>query len=327
MRSFFAAALVAALFCSIAHADDAPTDCDGCRDHALLARYPASTLVGADARAYDEAKFPVGPSSRDPDTDEAVKPKTTTWAGRRTRLYYMQPEGRSALEVFANYRQAIDKAGMTVQFSCTGDDCGKQFEQHAVEALGLDLENTLDARIGFSDAEAPRYLVAELARPEGTVHVAVLAAELSTRGRAGLYVAVLEEKPMDQGLVTLDASTLGRDLAAHGKVDVYGIRFDFDDARIKPESKPQLDAIGALLRAQPTLKLRVTGHTDNQGKDAYNRDLSQRRAQAIVTALVGDYGIAAERLAANGLGASAPVASNDTDAGRAQNRRVELTRQ
>ena len=327
MRLLLTAAFAAALFCTVARADDAPTDCDGCRDHALLARYPGSTLVGASQVAFDEATFPIGASSRDADTDEAIKPKTQTYAGKRTRLYYLLPTGRSVLEVFANYRQAVDKAGMTVEWTCAGDDCGRGFEQHAVDALDVDLSNSLDARIGFSDAEKPRYLVARLQRPEGTVHVAVLAAELSTRDRGGLYVVVLEEKPMDQGLVTLDAGALARDLAAQGKVAVYGIRFDFDQARIKPESKPQLDAIAQLLRAQPTLKLRITGHTDNQGQDAYNLDLSQRRAQAIVAALRGDYGIAPDRLAAAGLGASAPVAGNDTDAGRALNRRVELAPQ
>lgn len=326
MRLPTAAALVAALFlCAAVRADDTPVDCDGCRDHALLARYPGAVLVGADTRDYDEATYPVGASARDPDTDDVVKPKTATWAGRRTRLYYLLPAGRSALEAFANYREAVDRAGMTVEWSCAGDDCGRHFEQHAVDALGLDLENTLEARIGFSDAESPRYLVARLDRPDGVAHVAVLAAELSTRGRAGLYVAVLEEKPMDRGLVTLDAGALGRDLAANGKAVLHGITFDFDDARIRSESKPQLDAIAQLLRAQPTLKLRVTGHTDNQGKDAYNRDLSQRRAQAIVAALARDYGIAGERLVADGAGSSMPVAGNDTEAGRAKNRRVELT--
>ena len=192
--------------------------------------------------------------------------------------------------------------------------------------MRLDLSNTLEARVGFSDAETPRYVLAELKRAEGDMHVAVIAADLSTRQRAGVYVLIVESKPMDKGLVTLDAGALGRDLSSGGKAIVYGIHFDFDRADIKPESKPQLDEIARLMKTDPALKLRITGHTDNRGAADYNRQLSERRAQAIVTALVRDYGIAADRLSAAGMGADAPVASNDSEEGRAKNRRVELVK-
>jgi outer membrane protein OmpA-like peptidoglycan-associated protein len=140
-------------------------------------------------------------------------------------------------------------------------------------------------------------------------------------------VLIVEGKPMDKGLVTLDATALDRDLLSSGKAVIYGIHFDFDKADIKPDSKPQLDEIAALLAKQPALKLRITGHTDNRGGADYNVQLSQRRAQAIVAALVGTYGIAENRLSAAGMGANSPVASNDTEDGRARNRRVELVKQ
>ncbi|RJG35081.1 OmpA family protein, partial [Motilimonas pumila] len=108
---------------------------------------------------------------------------------------------------------------------------------------------------------------------------------------------------------------------------IYGIYFDFDKADIKPDSKPQLDQIAKLLGDHPDIKLTFTGHTDNQGNADYNLARSRRRADAIVAALVRDYGIAAGRLNAQGMGASAPIASNDTDEGRAKNRRVERVKQ
>ena len=111
-----------------------------------------------------------------------------------------------------------------------------------------------------------------------------------------------------------------------GKAVIYGITFDFDKAEIKPESKPQLDQIAKLLTDHADLKLAITGHTDNQGSADYNQKLSQRRAEAIVATLAGSYGIAADRLSAQGMGASSPVASNDTEEGRAKNRRVELVK-
>jgi len=108
---------------------------------------------------------------------------------------------------------------------------------------------------------------------------------------------------------------------------IYGITFDFDKADIKPESKAQLDQIGRLMSNHADLKLAITGHTDNQGAADYNQKLSQRRAEAIVAALVGTYAVMPNRLSAQGMGAASPVASNDTDEGRAKNRRVELVKQ
>jgi OmpA family len=103
--------------------------------------------------------------------------------------------------------------------------------------------------------------------------------------------------------------------------------FDFDKDVIKPESKPTLDEIAALLNGKPDLKVKIVGHTDNQGMADYNLNLSKRRAASVVAALTGPYGIAADLLTSEGMGASQPVDTNDTDAGRAKNRRVELVAQ
>jgi hypothetical protein len=85
-----------------------------------------------------------------------------------------------------------------------------------------------------------------------------------------------------------------------------------------------LEQIFQLLQSQPQLRLAVVGHTDNQGGANYNMQLSTQRAQSVVASLVGDYGVAAGRLEPSGRGYTQPVASNDTEDGRAQNRRVEL---
>jgi len=78
------------------------------------------------------------------------------------------------------------------------------------------------------------------------------------------------------------------------------------------------------LKIDRTLKVEVAGHTDNTGTADHNQTLSEGRAKAVVDALVKDYGIDAARLQAKGYGATKPVAPNDTDDGRAKNRRVEL---
>lgn len=85
--------------------------------------------------------------------------------------------------------------------------------------------------------------------------------------------------------------------------------------------------IAGLLKQNPQWKIYIVGHTDNVGTYDYNMDLSQRRAKAVVTALTAQYGVQAARLRAAGVGPVAPVASNESEEGRAENRRVELAKQ
>jgi outer membrane protein OmpA-like peptidoglycan-associated protein len=120
---------------------------------------------------------------------------------------------------------------------------------------------------------------------------------------------------------------MAADISTTGHVALYGIHFDTNSADIKPESEPTLQEIAKLLRNDAALKLYVVGHTDSVGGYEYNIGLSQRRADSVTKALAARHGIAAARLKGAGVGLLAPVAPNDTEEGRAKNRRVELVRQ
>ncbi len=115
-----------------------------------------------------------------------------------------------------------------------------------------------------------------------------------------------------------------KQLEETGKVQVYGIYFDFNSANIREESEPVLKEIAEAMNAHPDWKLSVNGHTDNVGGNAYNLKLSERRAAAVKQALVESYQIAGDRLDTSGFGAGAPIETNETPEGRARNRRVEL---
>jgi outer membrane protein OmpA-like peptidoglycan-associated protein len=108
---------------------------------------------------------------------------------------------------------------------------------------------------------------------------------------------------------------------------VYGITFDTGKSEIKLASQPALVEIAKLLKGQPALKLHVVGHTDNVAGLDLNLRLSKARAEAVVQALTTKHGINAGRLIPHGVGPVAPVTSNDAEAGRAKNRRVELVKQ
>lgn len=127
--------------------------------------------------------------------------------------------------------------------------------------------------------------------------------------------------PSDNPVKKLETS-LERDRRAV----IYGIYFDFNSATLKPQSAAVLNTIAEVMKKNATWTLTIEGHTDNIGGDAANQDLSTRRAAAVRTALI-QLGISDERLVSSGFGASAPRDTNTTLAGRARNRRVELTRQ
>ncbi|MEP6690817.1 MAG: OmpA family protein [Gemmatimonadaceae bacterium] len=122
------------------------------------------------------------------------------------------------------------------------------------------------------------------------------------------------------------SSVMERQLSESRRTALYGIYFDFNSATIKPQSAPVLRQIVEVMQREPSWTLKVEGHTDNVGGDAKNLDLSARRATAVKTALVA-LGVPAARLDTGGYGASVPRETNATLAGRARNRRVELSRQ
>ena len=121
-------------------------------------------------------------------------------------------------------------------------------------------------------------------------------------------------------------NVVASELAAAGRVRLYGINFDVDSDRLRADAKPAIDQLLAALKANPGWKVSIEGHTDSTGNAAHNLDLSRLRAESVKAALVSA-GIAADRMTTVGLGQTKPAASNDTEAGRAQNRRVEVVRQ
>jgi outer membrane protein OmpA-like peptidoglycan-associated protein len=110
---------------------------------------------------------------------------------------------------------------------------------------------------------------------------------------------------------------------AKKRIVLRGVNFDFDKSNIRADARPVLDEAIATLKASGGVAVIAEGHTDSKGTDAYNKRLSERRARAVKDYLVKG-GISASRIETVGYGESKPVASNDTEDGRAQNRRVEL---
>lgn len=151
-------------------------------------------------------------------------------------------------------------------------------------------------------------------------------AQISSGGGSNYSLDIVEKEAMTQDVVA-DASSMSNSIKQTGRVAVYGIYFDTGKSTLKPESQAALAEIGKMMNADPSLKLYVVGHTDNVGAFDANQKLSLERATAVVNALVSQQTVNAAFLKACGNGPTSPVASNETEEGRALNRRVELVKQ
>jgi len=143
----------------------------------------------------------------------------------------------------------------------------------------------------------------------------------------GMYVVYIVEKQGMEQDVLADASSMANSIKETGKVALYGIYFDTGKATLKPESESTLLEIAKLLKSDPALKLYIVGHTDNTGGYDANMKLSMERATAVVNVLISKHSVSAAVLKACGDGPTAPVATNETEEGKALNRRVELVKQ
>lgn len=314
--------LLCALFAATAFA---ASDVSGSRDSPLVSRYAGSYILGYQHSAYGELKLPLGKEIHPGEFADSRHVE-----GELTRLIYVNPPGRSPLEVFRNYQSSLQHAGFKRLYRCAGDACGTLFHS-AIYPQSREIHASQLSEFAFSGVQDQHYLSAQLDTARGSAYVSLYVA-LDTND-AGVYsgpnrvmtlLQVVKSQAMQRNMVTVDAAAMARDLAAAGHVAIYGIYFDTGKAVLKPASKPTLVQMARLLKAQPALQVYIVGHTDDQGTLDYNMRLSRRRAQAVVTALTHDDGIAASRLTPAGVGPLAPLASNASAAGRAKNRRVEL---
>lgn len=159
-----------------------------------------------------------------------------------------------------------------------------------------------------------------------TVHMGSTWVQMEISAASNYKLTILQQTALTQDVVA-NAAALSKGINASGHIVVNGILFDTAKDIVKPESGPAIEQVAKMLQGDPKLKVYVVGHTDNVGGLASNMDLSKRRAAAVVQVLEAQYHIAPDRLAPYGSGPYAPIASNDTDDGRALNRRVELVKQ
>jgi len=343
-RHFIVAAACLSSLALAAPASAGPSwaiDVAGGEDHPLIQRYNNSWMMAYKKVGFDQTTFPgkLGLDSK----NEFLAPITVE--GQITRMVYFAPLGKTPLEVFRNYEQALKAAGFKALFSCTPRDKGCEhmrfgFDDRYGAMKEANFRNNRDRHPEKSELYNQMYSLGgsnmlgtddlyftygTLAKDGKIVHVMLNTGKVYRTDFTSTYIEIAEPQAMEGGQVTVNADGLKSALQSSGKIALYGIYFDTGKSEIKAEeSRTQLDEMAKLLKSQPALKVYIVGHTDNQGNLDANQTLSQQRAQAVVAALSKQYQIPAARLASKGVASLAPVAPNTDEAGRAKNRRVEL---
>lgn len=220
----------------------------------------------------------------------------TTVEGRRHYRAYTLKENvkqASELQISRNYVNAVRNMGGTILFDgqCSGADCAENCGGRMMIGKVMKDGNELWVEVApFNDGN-------------------------------DYYLTVVMREAMKQDITANDMlNALNRD----GHIALY-INFDTGKSTIKPESTAIIEQIVQMLKANSGVSISVEGHTDNVGSAKSNKTLSDDRAKAVVTAIVG-HGVDAKRLSSIGHGQEKPIADNKTEEGRAKNRRVELVK-
>ncbi len=307
---------------TLAHAADK----QGCKDIPGLKRFSGSSIMLCQERNFAEYTLPTGRVLHyDYNRKKGDYEQKEDLEGRLTQNVYSVPAGPSSAEVFRNYKNDLAAAGFTILFEA------KQDETKDLESFFQNM-GPGGQLFGYSPDEA-RYAAAVKDDGGKKTYIALYMVEFHDgyvpefepkKGQVYVRLDALQVGALSNQMVVVSSAEIAKGLDTSGKIVLYGILFDFNQASLKPESRPTLDEIGKFLKQDPARKLYVIGHTDNVGGFDSNMQLSQARAAAVAADLSRTYGIAATRLRASGVGLQAPVASNASEDGRAKNRRVEL---
>ena len=320
-------------------------DAAGAKDHPQLKRIAGSIILKSTAKKFDTHTIPLERIVFDYDAQKFKDWKKLTVEGARTTLFYREPGDAGTLECLRAYQDDLKGRGFEVLFegASNGAPTGEtnQLDNGYGRFIKQVYANETDYGIQqYTLSGCDDFRFAALKKPAadgaGDTYVTIFCGATTgswkdpqkgiAEGTVLARVDVLETKAMENRMVVVKADAMQQQIDKSGRVALYGILFDFNKTELKPESDATLQEIGKLLAADGTLKLLVVGHTDNAGDFELNRDLSNRRAAAVVEALVTRFHVSKERLLPFGCSFASPAAPNTTDDGRSKNRRVELVK-
>jgi outer membrane protein OmpA-like peptidoglycan-associated protein len=294
----------------------AEVDKEGASDHSLLSRYTGFHIEATSEADFDQARM-IAAAMVNSDV------KLMDVAGQISNIRYGAEDGTiSAFQIISNYKSALDQLDAEIIFFCSNaTECGGENWQYGLETRDLDL---FFKGLDIFFFEQFGIVVAQVEQDGQTAHIMVVATAMEGGNTRRVYQSIVTSGEMESdkiGIGTIEDVTA--EIAEAGTVVLDGVLFDFDTADLTDTSNETLDTVTQYLTAHPDQSFYVVGHTDSVGTYEYNFSLSQNRARSVIAALASR-GVLVERLTGIGVGPAAPVANNESEAGKALNRRVEL---
>ena len=281
--------------------DNSQKDTKNSADHPMLSRIPGAYIQKYITHGFNQASVLVGDNY-----------KTMELEGKITDIAYILPRTYSEFEINTNYQHALTKLGFTEVYACLGNSCGDDSK--------LERKIALLATIGFDENQF--YRLYKLDRAEGNVYAMVYV--IGFPGQLSAEIRIIEETTLNNNRVGIDLQGLTDEIAKTGHVALDGLLFKYDSDELLPEAYPIVEVVAQYLQTHPKQLFYVVGHSDDQGSQAYNQTLSEKRATAIKTRLIKQFSISAQQVEAKGVGEYSPIANNLDENGQKQNRRVEL---
>lgn len=298
------------------------TDIDGSKDYPLVSRYKGAIIEFYKEFNYDSYNIPVCKVAQFSDNHF---PKTIGVDGKIIRIQYSTKPDITPILIFKNYEDAFNKAGFSILFEGKNDEeLGNNPHEFCWYFYGEDGLNLERYGMAYNPAGTKHaYIVAETKNDNKNIYIVIYISNFSNA--TIITQDIIEEEAPEIGLVT--AKNIDNGIVSVGHAVLSGVYFETGQSNIKSESNEALKNIAEYLNNHSDKKYIIVGHTDNTGDFDANIKLSEERAASVKNELVNSYQVKSEQLITYGDGSTAPVATNSTEEGKAQNRRVEIVEQ
>ncbi|TVZ37344.1 outer membrane protein OmpA-like peptidoglycan-associated protein [Alteromonadaceae bacterium 2753L.S.0a.02] len=305
----------------------AKDDVSGSSDTDILGRIPGSYISTYYTSDYAELSLPLSANS---DQDETQFERLDV-AGAQQLVIYTVPEAvtNSVARAYQSIYQAATDKGIHLLFSCRSwkDECGRFLPRQVLHTgRPKSITNLYRYGLGNSYNYGPGaadygFVIGEISKNQKKHYLLCLLGRSKWDNEIQYAYEVITAEEMK--LITLSETQMREDIAAQGSVVLSGLYFDNGKATLRADSQAALQTIAGYILANPRRYL-VVGHTDYNGSFASNQVLSEQRSKSVIAALTSSYKVPENLLTPIGVAYAAPKTSNQTEDGRAKNRRVEL---
>ncbi|HPO40131.1 MAG TPA: OmpA family protein [Bacteroidales bacterium] len=302
------------------------SDIEGGKDYPAISRFTGSVIEFYKETNWGSYKLPLN------DKNAIDWKNPMTLEGKVIRIQYTTSKENSEEFVLHNYKSAFSKAGYKVLTAIANEELGVGDRPHTWRERyyetggyynGLNNEK-FGLGLNFPNWK-PNHSFIVARGKESDKEIYAIVYTVVDNNYTLITLDVVEIEAVETGLVSVD--DISGDLTNKGHIAIYDIHFEVGKSTIMPESQESLKIIADYLNANKDKKYFIVGHTDNTGDFASNMTLSEERAKSVMSELITKYNVGDSQLKSYGVSSLSPVSSNNTEEGRAKNRRVEIVEQ